>query len=82
MHHTNVFILLLTESAERERREALLRKNQDREEKIFAKKKAQNSQTYFAFGSCTPRMGYSMSGEPEILLLNNAFEKISLSKLF
>jgi len=50
------------ESAERERREALLRKNQDREEKIFAKKKAQNSQTYFAFGSCTPRMGYSISG--------------------
>merc|ERR1712223_1253803 len=50
------------ESAERERREALLKKNQEREGKIFAKKKAQNSQTYFAFGSCTPRMGYSVSG--------------------
>ena len=51
------------ESAERGRREALLKKNQEREGKIFAKKKAQNSQTYFAFGSCTPRMGYSVSGK-------------------
>jgi len=50
------------ESAERERREALLKKNQEREGKIIAKKKAQNAQTYFAFGSCTPRMGYSISG--------------------
>jgi len=39
-----------------------LKKNQEREGKIFAKKKALNSQTYFAFGSCTPRMGYSISG--------------------
>merc|ERR1712008_554241 len=50
------------ESAERERRGALLKKNQEREGKIFAKKKALNNQTYFAFGSCTPRMGYSISG--------------------
>lgn len=57
------------ESAERERRGALLKKNQEREGKIFAKKKALNNQTYFAFGSCTPRMGYSISG----MLLDLAF---------
>ena len=49
------------ESAERERREALLRKNQEREEKIVAKRKAQNSQTHFAFGSCTPRLAYAVT---------------------
>ena len=51
------------ETADRERREALLRKNLEREEKITAKRKAQLNQTQFAFGSCTPRMnhGYSVA---------------------
>ena len=49
------------ESAERERREALLRKNQEREDKIVAKRKAQNSNTHFAFGSCTPRLAYAVT---------------------
>jgi len=49
------------ESAERERREALLRKNQEREEKIVAKRKSQNSNTHFAFGSCTPRLAYAVT---------------------
>ena len=59
------FLIFSIESAERERREALLKKNQEREGKIIAKKKAQNAQTYFAFGSCTPRMGYSISGKTD-----------------
>ncbi|XP_046483099.1 ensconsin isoform X8 [Neodiprion pinetum] len=42
--------------AERERREAILRKNQEREARIEAKKKNEKSQIVFAFGSSTPRM--------------------------
>ena len=49
------------ENAERDRRESLLRKNQEREEKIVAKRKAQNSNTHFAFGSCTPRLAYPVT---------------------
>ena len=49
------------ESAERDRRESLLRKNQEREEKIVAKRRAQNSNTHFAFGSCTPRLAYPVT---------------------
>ncbi|XP_057319834.1 capping protein inhibiting regulator of actin dynamics-like isoform X40 [Microplitis mediator] len=42
--------------AERERREAILRKNQEREARIEAKKKNEKSHIVFAFGSSTPRM--------------------------
>ncbi|XP_078049586.1 uncharacterized protein LOC144476469 isoform X8 [Augochlora pura] len=42
--------------AERERREAILRKNQEREARIEAKKKNERSHIVFAFGSSTPRM--------------------------
>ncbi|XP_044015969.1 ensconsin isoform X29 [Aphidius gifuensis] len=42
--------------AERERREAILRKNQEREARIEARKKNERSQIVFAFGSSTPRM--------------------------
>ncbi len=58
--YTNRFHWNFAETAERERREALLRKNQEREDKITAKRRAQAqaSQVSFAFGSSTPRMGY------------------------
>ena len=49
------------ENAERERRSALLKKNQEREDKIIAKKKSSLKETQFAFGSCTPRMGYPVA---------------------
>lgn len=49
------------ESAERERRGALLKKNQEREEKITAKRRLQAQQSHFAFGSSTPRMGYPIA---------------------
>ena len=62
MYNKKIVNFQAIESAERERRGALLKKNQEREGKIFAKKKALTNQTYFAFGSCTPRMGYSISG--------------------
>ncbi|XP_043283094.1 ensconsin-like isoform X8 [Venturia canescens] len=42
--------------ADRERREAILRKNQEREARIEARKKNERSQIGFAFGSSTPRM--------------------------
>ncbi|CAB0034056.1 unnamed protein product [Trichogramma brassicae] len=42
--------------AERERREAIIRKNQEREARIEAKRKNERSQIVFAFGSSTPRM--------------------------
>ncbi|XP_070158602.1 ensconsin isoform X24 [Polyergus mexicanus] len=42
--------------AERERREAILRKNQEREARIEAKRKNERSHIVFAFGSSTPRM--------------------------
>ncbi|XP_076394188.1 uncharacterized protein LOC100883133 isoform X17 [Megachile rotundata] len=42
--------------AERERREAILRKNQEREARIEAKKRSERSHIVFAFGSSTPRM--------------------------
>ncbi|XP_015610546.1 MAP7 domain-containing protein 1 isoform X9 [Cephus cinctus] len=42
--------------AERERREAILRKNQERDARIEAKKKNERSHIVFAFGSSTPRM--------------------------
>lgn len=42
--------------AERERREAILRKNQEREARIEARKKNERSHIVFAFGSSTPRM--------------------------
>ncbi|XP_070518524.1 ensconsin isoform X27 [Cardiocondyla obscurior] len=42
--------------AERERREAILRKNQEREARIEAKKRNERSHIVFAFGSSTPRM--------------------------
>ena len=49
-------------SAEKERREALLKKNIEREEKIMAKKKSwQEKNSHIAFGSSTPRMGYPVS---------------------
>lgn len=41
---------------ERDRREAILRKNQDREARIEAKKRHDRSSIMFAFGSSTPRM--------------------------
>lgn len=49
------------ENAEKERRESLLRKNLEREEKIFAKKKSLQNSSHYAFGSCTPRMGYALT---------------------
>ena len=49
------------EYAEKERRTALLKKNQEREDKIIAKKKSSLKETQFAFGSCTPRMGYPVA---------------------
>merc|ERR1712223_2033006 len=49
------------ENAEKERRTALLKKNQEREDKIIAKKKSSLKETQFAFGSCTPRMGYPVA---------------------
>ncbi|XP_011342354.2 ensconsin isoform X13 [Ooceraea biroi] len=42
--------------AERERREAILRKNQEREARIEAKRRNERSHIVFAFGSSTPRM--------------------------
>lgn len=42
--------------AERERREAILRKNQEREARIEARRKNERSHIVFAFGSSTPRM--------------------------
>ncbi|XP_058810552.1 ensconsin-like isoform X2 [Phymastichus coffea] len=42
--------------AERDRREAILRRNQEREARIEAKRKNERSQIVFAFGSSTPRM--------------------------
>ncbi|BES92996.1 MAP7 (E-MAP-115) family [Nesidiocoris tenuis] len=42
--------------AERDRREAILRKNQEREARIETKRKNERSQIVFAFGSSTPRM--------------------------
>ncbi|XP_033213073.1 MAP7 domain-containing protein 2 isoform X4 [Belonocnema kinseyi] len=42
--------------AERERREAILRKNQEREARIDARKRNERSHIVFAFGSSTPRM--------------------------
>ncbi|XP_014251420.1 ensconsin-like isoform X18 [Cimex lectularius] len=42
--------------AERDRREAILRKNQEREARIESKRKNERSQIVFAFGSSTPRM--------------------------
>nr|XP_034172006.1 ensconsin-like isoform X18 [Osmia lignaria] len=42
--------------AERERREAILRKNQEREARIEKRKKNDRSHIVFAFGSSTPRM--------------------------
>lgn len=42
--------------AEKERREAILRKNQEREARIETKKKNERSSIVFAFGSSTPRM--------------------------
>lgn len=42
--------------AELERREAIIRKNRDREARIEAKRKNERSHIVFAFGSSTPRM--------------------------
>uniref|UniRef100_A0A0A9YWU7 Reticulocyte-binding protein 2 a n=1 Tax=Lygus hesperus TaxID=30085 RepID=A0A0A9YWU7_LYGHE len=42
--------------AERDRREAILRKNQEREARIESKRKNERSSMVFAFGSSTPRM--------------------------
>ncbi|XP_049846486.1 ensconsin isoform X49 [Schistocerca gregaria] len=42
--------------AERDRREAILRKNQEREARIDSKRKNERSSAVFAFGSSTPRM--------------------------
>ncbi|XP_067013615.2 inner centromere protein isoform X4 [Anabrus simplex] len=42
--------------AERDRREAILRKNQEREARIDSKRKNERSSIVFAFGSSTPRM--------------------------
>ncbi|XP_075227453.1 uncharacterized protein LOC142327940 isoform X2 [Lycorma delicatula] len=42
--------------AERDRREAILRKNQEREARIESKRKNERSSIVFAFGSSTPRM--------------------------
>ncbi|KAJ8665329.1 hypothetical protein QAD02_006991, partial [Eretmocerus hayati] len=42
--------------AERERREAIMRKNQERDARLEAKRKNERSQIVFAFGSSTPRM--------------------------
>ncbi|XP_071561420.1 uncharacterized protein [Temnothorax nylanderi] len=42
--------------AERERREAILRKNQEREARIEARRRNERSHIVFAFGSSTPRM--------------------------
>ena len=44
------------EAAERERKEALLKKNQERDERIELKRRQQSSQINFAFGSSTPRI--------------------------
>ena len=56
-----ILFLNFVEHAEKERREALLKKNQEREDKIQQKKKSLQNQTHFAFGSCTPRMGYPVA---------------------
>ncbi|XP_046669498.1 MAP7 domain-containing protein 1 isoform X3 [Homalodisca vitripennis] len=42
--------------AERDRREAILRKNQEREARIETKRRNERSSIVFAFGSSTPRM--------------------------
>ncbi|KAL0275757.1 UNVERIFIED_CONTAM: hypothetical protein PYX00_003519 [Menopon gallinae] len=42
--------------AEKERREAIVRKNQERDARIDAKRKNERSSIVFAFGSSTPRM--------------------------
>lgn len=42
--------------AEKERREYILRKNQERDQRLETKRKNERSQIAFAFGSSTPRM--------------------------
>lgn len=42
--------------AEKERREYILRKNQERDNRLETKRKNERSQIAFAFGSSTPRM--------------------------
>lgn len=42
--------------AEKERREYILRKNQERDQRLETKKRNERSQIAFAFGSSTPRM--------------------------
>lgn len=42
--------------AEKERREYILRKNQERDQRLETKRKNEKSQIAFAFGSSTPRM--------------------------
>lgn len=41
--------------AEQERREAILRKNQERDARMDAKRRNERSSIVFAFGSSTPR---------------------------
>ncbi|CRL04202.1 CLUMA_CG017296, isoform A [Clunio marinus] len=48
--------------AEKERREYILRKNLEREQRLDSKRKNERSQIAFAFGSSTPRMLDSESG--------------------
>lgn len=48
--------------AEKERREYILRKNQEREQRLDSKKRNERSQIAFAFGSSTPRMIDTESG--------------------
>lgn len=42
--------------AERERREAILRRNEEREARLEGRKRGNSSAGVFAFGSSTPRM--------------------------
>lgn len=48
--------------ADRERREYILRKNQEREQRLETKKRNEKSQIMFAFGSSTPRMTEAEGG--------------------
>lgn len=48
--------------AEKERREYILRKNLERDQRLESKRKNERSQIAFAFGSSTPRMLDSESG--------------------
>lgn len=48
--------------AEKERREYILRKNLERDQRLESKRKNEKSQIAFAFGSSTPRMLDSESG--------------------